>query len=71
MTRDMIIFLAKEVTAQTEAVHKNPNIVQLKEFYLGSLETGPIIEGVKCNTVTELFNHPVMLEFMESLKKGG
>jgi len=30
MARDLIVYLAKEVTAQTEAIE--PNIVRLKEF---------------------------------------
>ena len=60
MTRDMIIDMSKEVTAQTDAIGKEPNIVQLKEFYLGPMETGPTIRGEKITTVAELAKHPAM-----------
>jgi len=69
MTRDLIIDLSKEVTTQTVAVGK-ANIVQLKDFYLGPIETGPTIGGTKILEVEELAKHPVMKEFIDAKFKG-
>ena len=63
MARNLIINVSNEVIAQTEAIRNEPNIIQLKEFYLGPMETGPTIGGEKITTVAELANHPAMKEF--------